>query len=287
MAVSNTYKLLDSGSFRKLEQVGPYRISRPAASAVWDRNLSAEEWSRLDAEFVRFSDGSGEWKTKNPEIKNPFLIEIEKAQFQIKLTSFGHLGIFPEQANNWRKFQELVHSRTKKGLKTRVLNLFAYTGGSTMACALAGAEVAHVDASKGTVKWASENAKAAGLEARPIRWLVDDVKEFVARDLRRGAQYEGIILDPPSYGKGEKKQVWKIEDDLMPFLRDLKKLFNSEVGSFVCLSAHSEGYTPVSLKNQLTSVFGISSQLDCGEMLIADQNGRELPSGASAIWVQN
>lgn len=287
MSKTDTYQLLDSGNFRKLERVGRFTISRPAASAVWNPQLSPQDWSRVDAEFVRFSDGTGEWKAKNQEIKDPFFIDIHGAKFQIKLTSFGHLGIFPEQAGNWQKFSELVGARTKKGLKTRVLNLFAYTGGSTMACALAGAEVAHVDASKGTVKWASENAKSAGLEGRPIRWLVDDVKEFVARDLRRGAQYEGIILDPPSYGKGEKKQVWKIETDLMPFLRDLKKLFNAEAGSFVCLSAHSEGYTPVSLKNQLLSVFGPSPRLDCGEMLIADQNGRELPSGASALWIQS
>lgn len=282
---ASTYQLLDSGKFRKLERIGPYRIARPAASAVWDPQLSASEWLKVDAEFVRFKDGGGEWKTRQSEIKNPFVIQIGPIHFQIKLTSFGHLGIFPEQKSNWEKFGEMVSARTAKGQKTRVLNLFAYTGGSTMACAHAGAEVAHVDASKGTVKWASENARLSGLESKPIRWLVDDVKEFVARDLRRNAQYEGIILDPPSYGKGEKKQVWKIEQDLMPLLRDLKKMLNPEKGSFVCLSAHSEGYTPVSLSNQLSSVFGPSSQLTCEEMLIRDNEGRALPSGASALWI--
>jgi 23S rRNA (cytosine1962-C5)-methyltransferase len=284
-AQENTYQLIDSGQFRKLEQIGPFRISRPAASAVWDPQLPPSEWQKIDAEFARYKDGNGEWKVRNPDIQQPFTIQIQELSFQIKLTSFGHLGVFPEQATNWRQFQELVGARTKLQKKTRVLNLFAYTGGSTLACSQAGAEVAHVDASKGTVKWASENAKLTQVDKNPIRWLVDDVKEFVARDLRRNAQYEGIILDPPSYGKGEKKQVWKIEEDLMPLLRDLKKMFNPENGAFVCLSAHSEAYTPTSLQNQLTSVFGESRQMTAAEMLIKDTQGRPLPSGASALWV--
>ena len=279
-----TYKLLDTGGFRKLEQVGPFRLIRPAATAVWDPRLSEKEWTGdLAAEFVRHRDGSGEWKVRDREAEKPFEIEIHGVKFLIKLTSFGHLGIFAEQESNWLKFRELVAARKSK---TRILNLFAYTGGSSLFCASAGAEVAHVDASKGTVKWASENAKLSGLSDRPIRWLVDDVKEFVTRELRRGSKYDGIILDPPSYGKGEKKQVWKIETDLMPLLRDLQKIFSAEAGSFVCLSAHSEAYTPTSLANQLSRVFGADGDLSAEEMLIKDQSGLALPSGASALWVR-
>lgn len=271
----NTYKLLDTGGFRKLEQVGPFRLIRPAATAVWDPRSEVEWDSDVAAEFVRHRDGTGEWRVKDRSVEKPFEIEIEGIRFQIKLTSFGHLGIFPEQLSNWLRFRSIV----RPGM--RVLNLFAYTGGSSLFCAAAGAEVAHVDASRGTVKWASENARVSGLAERPIRWLVDDVKEFVSREVRRGSIYDGIILDPPSYGKGEKKQVWKIETDLMPLLRDLRQIFS---GKFICLSAHSEAYTPVSLKNQLLSVFGEGS-VEAGEMLIEDAGGVALPSGASALWV--
>lgn len=281
-----TYRLLDSGGFRKLEQVGPFRLVRPAATAVWDARLSSKEWSDVAAEFVRHRDGTGEWKVRDSKVQEPFEIDVHGIRFLIKLTSFGHLGIFPEQEANWLKFRELV--RALQGSEpVRVLNLFAYTGGSSLFCAAAGAEVAHVDASKGTVKWASENAKLSGLSDKPIRWLVDDVKEFVTRELRRGTRYDGLILDPPSYGKGEKRQVWKIETDLMPLLGNLKSLFSGRKNAFVCLSAHSEAYTPTSLRNQLLKVFGEDAQTDAGEMLITDSSGLPLPSGASALWIQN
>lgn len=281
------YRLLDSGGFRKLEQLGPFRLIRPAATAVWEPSRPSKEWSGVAAEFVRHRDGSGEWKINDPAVKQPFEISMLGIRFIIKLTSFGHLGIFPEQLENWQRFEKLISERKKDGPPYRVLNLFAYTGGSSLFCARAGAEVSHVDASKGTVKWASENAKASGLGDKPIRWLVDDVKEFVAREVRRESKYDGLILDPPSYGKGEKKQVWKIETDLMPLLRDLKKIFTGGPGSFVCLSAHSEAYTPVSLRNQLLRVFGSEAQTQAGEMLIEDPNGMPLPSGASALWTRD
>ncbi len=284
--VKHSYQLLDTGGFRKLEQVGPFRLIRPAATAVWDPRLPGREWEGVAAEFVRHRDGTGEWKISEDRVQQPFEIEIHGIRFQIKLTSFGHLGIFPEQERNWLKFRELVSALKTDGGPVRVLNLFAYTGGSSLFCASAGAEVAHVDASKGTVKWASENARLSGLAGQPIRWLVDDVKEFVAKELRRGSKYEGIILDPPSYGKGEKRQVWKIETDLMPLLRHLKTLFSERKNAFVCLSAHSEAYTPTSLSNQLLRVFGDHAETEAGEMLISDPTGLALPSGASALWIQ-
>lgn len=287
MPLEPGYQLLDTGDFRKLEQVGPYRLVRPAATAVWNASRPKSEWTDVAAEFVRHKDGTGEWRVRDKAAQNPFEIEMHGVRFQIKLTSFGHLGIFPEQLDNWLKFRELVTALKARAETVRVLNLFAYTGGSTLFCAGAGADVAHVDASKGTVKWASENAKLSGLGERPIRWLVDDVKEFVAREVRRDTKYNGVILDPPSYGKGEKRQVWKIETDLMPLLRDLKKILAAEKGSFVCLSAHSEAYTPTSLKNQLLRVFGENATTEASEMLIKDHGGLPLPSGASALWILN
>lgn len=282
----NSYRLIDSGHFRKLEQVGPIRLVRPAATAVWGPSLDASEWKNVAAEFVRHRDGTGEWRIHDARARAPFEIEVEGIRFLIKLTSFGHLGIFPEQERNWLKFRELVTTLKDQEGPVRVLNLFAYTGGSTLFCAKAGAEVAHVDASKGTVKWASENARLSELGEKPIRWLVDDVKEFVSKEIRRGSLYDGLILDPPSYGKGEKRQVWKIETDLIPLLEDLKKLFSNRAGAFVCLSAHSEAYTPTSLRNQLLKVFGESPNVEAGEMLIADTSGIPLPSGAYALWVK-
>lgn len=283
----NTYRLLDSGNFRKLEQVGPYRLVRPAATAVWGPRLNESEWKDVAAEFVRHRDGTGEWRIKDKRVNEPFAIEVEEIKFLLKLTSFGHLGIFPEQKENWLRFRELVRALKSTEETVRILNLFAYTGGSSLFCALAGAEVAHVDASKGTVKWASENARLSGLAEKPIRWLVDDVKEFVSKEIRRGSQYDGIILDPPSYGKGEKRQVWKIESDLMPLLESLKEIFTGRKGAFICLSAHSEAYTPTSLRNQLRRVFGDQALTEAGEMLIPDSVDFPLPSGASALWIKS
>lgn len=280
----DTYQLLDSGDFRKLEQVGPFRIVRPAASAVWTATLPKSDWLKCDAEFVRNADGSGDWKIKNPRLKDPFLISINGISFLMKLTSFGHLGIFAEQQDNWKALEKWTKTQVAAGRSVKVLNLFAYTGGSTLFCARGGAEVAHVDASKGTVRWATDNAKASNLGDKKIRWLVDDVKEFVARELRRGTQYQAVVLDPPSYGKGEKKQVWKIEKDLMPLLGDIKKLLDPTGESLICLSAHSEGYSPTSLSNQLNRTFGKGNAIESGEMLIVDAQGLALPSGATATW---
>ncbi len=279
-----TYQLIDSGGFRKLEQIGDFRIIRPSASAVWAPHLGSRDWSGVDAEFVRHSDGTGEWRINDRRIEQPFEIEIDEIRFQMKLTSFGHLGIFPEQRRHWALLENWVKDQRRLGQEVRVLNLFAYTGGSTLFTARGGAEVTHVDASKGTVRWAADNAKASGLEENKIRWIVDDVKEFVGREIRRGSRYQAVILDPPSYGKGEKRQVWKIEKDLMPLLEQIKQIMAGPGERLVCLSAHSEGYSPISLRNQLISVFGKGTEVEAAEMVIPDSYDRPLPSGAGAIW---
>jgi 23S rRNA (cytosine1962-C5)-methyltransferase len=286
------YQLLDSGQFMKLEQVGPFRIARPSVSAVWDRTLSEKEWARVDAVFERYSDGNGDWKIKNPEIKNPWTINLHGIVFNLKLTGFGHLGIFSEQEKNWLQIRKIIEARKEKNRKGgeadkpfKVLNLFAYTGGSTLFAAQAGAEVVHLDASKSSVAWARENAVSSGLEAKPIRWIIDDVQDFVKKEVRRGNKYQGIILDPPSYGRGSKNQVWKIEEHLLPLLKDLRLLMPEDF-SFCLLSSHSPGYTPISLENQLKQIckdWG-SALSDSGEMLIYDSTQKALPSGAYALF---
>lgn len=284
---NKSYQLLDSGHFQKLENVGGYRLVRPSPSAVWESELPAKDWKTFDALFERYKDGDGEWKLKNQDLKNAsWPVEILGLTFKMKLTSFGHLGIFPEQKKNWGELYEIVSSRRKKNsAPLKVLNLFAYTGGSSLICAKAGAEVTHVDASKGSVSWARENAEASGLAKAPIRWLVDDVQEFVRREVRRGNTYQGIILDPPSYGRGPNKEIWDIEKHLMPFLRELEKLFAKDL-SFILLSCHSPGYTPTALENQLRQVVGeraTRAQFISQEMLI--EGDRPLPSGCSSLFV--
>ncbi|OFZ12060.1 MAG: hypothetical protein A2Z20_07475 [Bdellovibrionales bacterium RBG_16_40_8] len=282
----------------KLEQVGPFRIARPSACAVWDPVLPDSDWRDVDAEFVRFSDGRGEWKIKNQDIKNPWVIEVHGIFFNLKLTSFGHLGIFFEQEKNWLQLREIIGAKQSKGSSSqenafRVLNLFAYTGGATLFAAAAGAQVVHLDASKGSVKWARENAESSGLTSHPIRWIVDDVQEFIEKEIRRGSKYQGIILDPPSFGRGNTNQAWKIEDHLLPLLKNLRKLMADDF-AFLLLSAHSPGYTPISLENQLRQVCADLANanlkkkhndyvFESGEMLIYDTQKRALPSGAYCL----
>jgi 23S rRNA (cytosine1962-C5)-methyltransferase len=307
------YKLIDSGHFQKLEQVGPWRIVRPAAQAVWNPRLremtdgevlDARAWTQADAIFTRFSGGDGRWEIRSRKLPESWSIPIPYVgQMIIKLTDFGHLGIFPEQHRNWKKLSEIIQGTTHTGSTPfQVLNLFAYTGGSTLACARAGAHVTHVDASKTSVTWARENSEASGLGKAPIRWIVDDVSKFVAREVRRGSQYHGIILDPPSYGRGPKGETWKIEDMLPELLVQLKQILAPNF-RFVLLSSHSAGYTPLSLTNLVGDLWPFSKggdrQVVAEEMVVYEspsldpkemskdggEEGRALPSGASCLFV--
>ncbi len=278
-----TYQLIDSGEFMKLEQVGPYRLARPSAQAVWKRSLSEGEWKKADVTFERYSDGKGDWKIHNKSMKKIWDVEIAGLKMQMQMTGFGHIGIFAEQKANWISLMETVAEFKKHG-EVKVLNLFAYTGGSTLACAKAGAEVVHLDASKTSIEWAKENAKLSGLSESKIRWMLDDAAGFVKRELRRGNKYNGIILDPPSYGRGAKNQVWKIEDHLVPLLEDLHQLLDPQ-RKFVLLSCHSPGYTPTSLSNLLFDTMNAKpAQVSSGEMLIESQGQKALPSGAFAFF---
>jgi 23S rRNA (cytosine1962-C5)-methyltransferase len=279
------YQLIDSGDFRKLEQVGPYRFIRPSPQAVWSPVLPMEKWQGVDAEYKRFAGGDGKWYVANQEIKDAWVIEVEGLKLRIKMTDFGHLGIFPEQMINWRRLGQQVEAMVNHGVQPRVLNLFAYTGLATLACAQAGAEVVHIDASKTSVATGRENAELNGLADASIRWIIDDAQKFVAREVRRKNKYQGIILDPPSFGRGAKNEVWKIEEHMIPLLRQLKEILDYE-NYFVLLSSHSTGYTPVALKNLLNIEFDMEfPEILHEEMLVAHRDhGTELPSGASA-WV--
>ena len=282
------YQLLDTGKFQKLEQIGPWRVVRPAMQAVWRPHLPEREWSSADAIFTRFSGGDGRWEIRNRKLPDTWSLPVpEVGSMQIELTDFGHLGIFPEQHTNWGRLGNIIAPLAKNGQSIQVLNLFAYTGGSTLACARAGAHVVHLDASKTSVAWARTNSEISGLQDKPIRWIVDDVQKFVAREVRRGTKYHGIILDPPSFGRGPKGETWKIEEMLPPLLDDLAQLLADDY-LFFLLSSHSAGYTPLALTNLVTEICPVSSgKIVADEMTVAEQGtGRPLPSGASCLYVR-
>ena len=280
------YKLIDSGNFQKLEQVGPYRFVRPAAQAVWKPRLADDQWKKVDASFNRLSGGDGKWTIHNHSLPKKWVIQQGPVKLVISLTDFGHLGIFPEQDANWALLHDLINER-KGSREINVLNLFAYTGGSTIACATAGAKVVHLDASKTSVAWGRENAEASGAADMPVRWIVDDVQKFVEREVRRGSKYHGVILDPPSFGRGTNNEVWQVEDHLVPLLTNIKQILADDY-LFILLSCHSNGYTPMALQNLLLDVVDRDSgSLDIREMVISEQDsGRVLPSGASALFTR-
>ena len=293
---TNFYRLLDSGRFVRLEQAGPYRIVRPAAAAIWEPTLPAEEWRNVDFTFHRTEQRSGqargEWichtKRAKAALNESWPIQFDDIRLLIKFTSFGHIGLFAEQEKNWREIRRIISAQKsqKPHEPIRVLNLFAYTGAATLFAALAGAEAVHLDASKGTVKWARENAEASQLAHHPIRWIVDDAHEFVKKEIRRGSRYHGILLDPPTYGRGADGQVWKIEDHLRPLLKDTALLLENRF-LFFLLSSHSPGYTPIALTNILRQTLGERGEgrYDAAEMLIMDSTNKALPSGADCLFV--
>ncbi|MCB0419535.1 MAG: class I SAM-dependent methyltransferase [Bdellovibrionales bacterium] len=279
--METNYQLLDSGHFKKWEKVGPYFIVRPALGAVWSPHQPIETW-KADAEFERNSSGKGKWRL-HKRLPDSWSIDLNGLTLEIQLTDFGHLGLFAEHASNWDQLVPLCQKWSQSNDEVRVLNLFAYTGGVTLACAKGGASVTHLDASKTSVAWARKNAELSALSERPIRWIVDDVSGFVERELRRGKTYHGVVLDPPSFGRGSKGQLWKIEEHLIPLLESIKTLLVPE-NHFVLLSSHSPGYTPMALENLLAEQIG-DGVLTCREMFVIDQNKKRLPSGAQAFLV--
>jgi 23S rRNA (cytosine1962-C5)-methyltransferase len=284
--MNQAYALLDSGDKRKLEQVGPYLIIRPCAQALWRPHH--EHWPQPDAVFQRLREGEGQWKFFNPELKkNPiFPISLAGLKVEVRLTDFGHIGLFPEHHANPALEKTIRNFCTEKKRSPVALHLFAYTGILSLRMAEWGASVVHLDASKTSVAWAGHNAQLSGLGEKPIRWIVDDVKKFVAKENRRGKKYDIIVLDPPSYGRGNKNEIWKLEDDLPQLLSELKTLCSDEF-CFLQLSAHSPGLSPLSLENLIAELSLTNGRLESMEMTVPERDSaRLLPSGILARFVR-
>lgn len=282
-ATASDYELLDSGGGRKLERFGPYILSRPAAQAMWRPALPPEAWTKAHASFDR--EEGHRWHNRGA-LPDSWTIAIDGLRFKLSGTDFGHLGIFPEQRAQWRWLDGAVRAAARaRGRPVTVLNLFAYSGGSTVAAARAGAEACHLDASRGMVAWARENAALNSLEGAPVRWIVDDAHKFLAREQRRGRRYDGILLDPPTFGRGAAGEVYKIEDDLMITL-DLCRSVLSDAPAFVLLSGHTPGLTPAGMANALAqTVQGLPGRIEHGEMLLTGRpEVAPLPSGTWARW---
>jgi len=274
----STYALLDSGGQKKLEQFGPYRLVRPASQAIWQPRLGKEEWECADAIFTR--KGRYQWVKKVPE----WTITLAGVTFKLSPTPFGHVGIFPEQKKLWLWIAKMVEKGLVQRDRISILNLFAYSGGATLAAAKAGAEVCHVDASKGMVSWARENATLNHLDG--IRWIVDDVRKFLDRELRRGKnRYDGIILDPPTHGRGCQGEVFTLENDLLQVVKACHQLL-SPSPLFFLLTSHTPHVTSLGLHHLLTQIFGMGEgSIDHGEMLLEGGAGvYPLSSGVFARW---
>lgn len=269
------YQLIDSGELEKLERFGSYTLIRPCSCAIWKKQKK-NLWLDADARFTR--EGKEGWNEKK-HFPETWEVEIEGVRFQLKLTPFGHLGVFPEHSFLWNWMRSLMAKRKKP---LRILNLFAYSGGATLACALAGAEVVHLDASKGMNNWARLNAQLNNLDNHPIRWIVDDVLKFLNRERKRGALYDAIIMDPPTFGRGKMGEVFKIEKDLFS-LFELSLPLLSKDPLFFLFSTHTPGYTPIVLEQLLFSMIKKKGLLESGELVL--QGEMTIPSGSWAGWI--
>ncbi len=321
------YALLDSGDGEKLERYGDIIVARPDPQALWKKRLPDSEWKKAQAYFKRDSSptspgpSSGrrgsEWQVRG-KIPERWPIELGGLKFWIKLSAFKHTGIFPEQAGNWEWVQSVISNGAKRnekslaqspnvqllgeteiprrprGLarddskKVRVLNLFGYTGGASLAAAKAGAEVVHLDGSKVAIGWARDNAKLSGLENKPIRWILDDARAFVKREIKRGNKYDGVIMDPPAFGHGPGGELWKIEEHFLELLDVCKKVL-SEQPLFFIINGYASGYSAVAYKNSLGDLMKeYGGEIEIGELAIAESGSeRLLPAGIFARWASS
>lgn len=293
MFTPDQYALLDFGGGRKLERFGEIVLDRPCVEAESDALSEYGLWSTSNAQFVRSAADRGVWSPSHA-VPGKWIIEYQpagtsaehvssKLQFELKATDFGHVGIFPEQAVNW---DWLTTRLAEYQQPPTVLNLFAYTGGSTLAAAAAGAEVVHVDSAQNTVGWARRNAELSGLTDAPIRWIVEDVQKFVGREVKRGNRYNGIIVDPPSYGHGPKGEVWKLSHHLHLLLRDCASLLRSVEKPFILLTCHTERVELDELRQELETAIGPlpRGELEAQPLMLETASGRRLPSGIMARW---
>ena len=285
------YELLDFGDSRKLERFGELILDRPSPSAEKSRPVNPAAWSEATLRYERTSRTAGKWSPKKAMPKSWPLSFAAKQfspfQFELRLTDFGHVGVFPEQASNWSWIQKQIarSERISGDRQLKVLNLFAYTGGATMAAAAAGAAVTHIDAAKNVVSWARKNAELSGMSESPIRWITEDAQMFVERELKRGNQYDAVVLDPPSYGHGPKGEVWKMSQHILPLLRACAEL-TEESRAFVLFSCHSPGYGPAEVEALLADAFFGHCQAGAraSKLSRATKSGRTLSSGVVARW---
>ncbi|MBP3339537.1 MAG: class I SAM-dependent methyltransferase [Lachnospiraceae bacterium] len=275
------YEVIDCSKGEKLERWGKYTLLRPDPQVIWDTPKRAAEWKKLNGHYHRSSKGGGEWDFF--DLPEQWSINYKSLTFNLKPFSFKHTGLFPEQAVNWDWCAEKIKNA---GRPVKVLNLFAYTGGATLSAAAAGASVTHVDASKGMVGWAKENAASSGLSDAPIRWLVDDCVKFVEREIRRGNKYDGIIMDPPSYGRGPKGEIWKIEESIHNFVKLTSQILSDDP-IFFLINSYTTGLQPAVLtymiSTEIQKKFGGKTESD--EIgLPVRETGLVLPCGASGRW---
>ncbi len=276
------YEVIDTSRGEKLERWGKYLLVRPDPQVIWNTERQNSGWRKKNGHYHRSSKGGGEWEFFH--LPEEWSIHYKELTFHLKPFSFKHTGLFPEQATNWDWFSDIIK---KANRPVKVLNLFAYTGGATLSAAKAGAAVTHVDASKGMVNWAKENAAASGLADAPIRWLVDDCVKFVEREIRRGNTYDGIIMDPPSYGRGPKGEVWKIEENIYPFIELTAQLLSKDA-LFFLINSYTTGLQPAVLSYMLntTVVKKVGGHVEASEIgLPVTESGLILPCGASGRWV--
>lgn len=284
----NDYEVIDCSKGEKLERWGDYLLVRPDPQVIWDTPKKEKGWRKMNGHYHRSSKGGGEWEffqlPKEWTIQYSLPIN-KKLTFHLKPFSFKHTGLFPEQAANWNWFSQLIADAVSKGRQVKVLNLFAYTGGATLAAAAAGASVTHVDASKGMVTWAKENAISSGLKDAPIRWLVDDCVKFVEREIRRVNHYDAIIMDPPSYGRGPKGEIWKIEESVYPLIQLCSQILTDNP-LFFLINSYTTGLQPAVLSYMISTVLGTANgTVTASEIgLPVSSNGLVLPCGASGRY---
>ena len=276
------YELIDATGGNRLERWGGALLVRPDPQVVWKTPQTSGLWARADAVYHRSDKGGGSWEYRR-RLPEKWQIGWRQLGLVVSPTGFKHTGVFPEQAVNWGLYQTLIAAA---GRPIRVLNLFGYTGGATLACAAAGASVCHVDASKGIVAWARENAAASALADRPIRWIVDDCAKFVAREARRGSVYDAIIMDPPSYGRGPGGEVWKLEDNIYDLIAQCAGVLSGKP-LFVAVNSYTTGLSPAVMEYILNALLcprygGVTS---CDEIgLPVSSTGGVVPCGATALW---
>ncbi len=277
------YEVIDTSGGEKLERWGEYRLVRPDPQVIWTSDQKNKAWKKPNGHYHRSNKGGGDWQFF--DLPDEWSIGYKGLTFRLKPFKFKHTGLFPEQAVNWDWFSELIRNANRPA---KVLNLFAYTGGATLAAAKAGASVTHVDASKGMVGWAKENAAASGLSDAPIRWLVDDCVKFVEREIRRGNKYDAIIMDPPSYGRGPKGEIWKIEESVFPFIKLTMDVLSDDP-LFFLVNSYTTGLQPAVISYMISMTVGkkYGGHVEAEEIgLPVTETGLVLPCGASGRWTK-